>query len=243
MRKLSRPFLLAFLALAFWQAIVMLGLLPPFILPGPIVVATTIWTDRALLASHSLVTLQEVALGFVFGAGLGAGAAILMMWSPVARGGLRPLFNASQAIPVFVLAPILTLWFGYGIAPKIAMTILLVFFPIASGLLDGMLSTPQQSLDLAHIAKAGRWREMIWLRLPHALPQLAASIRIAVTYAPTGAVIGEWIGASRGLGYLMLMANARSRIALMFAALLLIVAMTLLLQTVADRLLKRWIGA
>jgi putative hydroxymethylpyrimidine transport system permease protein len=123
------------------------------------------------------------------------------------------------------------------------MTILLVFFPIASGLLDGMLSTPQQSLDLARIAHASRLRELIWLRLPHALPHLAASIRIAVTYAPTGAVIGEWIGSSRGLGYLMLMANARSRIALMFAALLLIVAMTLILHRLADRLLQRVLSA
>ena len=122
-----------------------------------------------------------------------------MMLSPVARQNLRPLLNASQAIPVFVLAPILTLWFGYGMAPKVVMTVLLVFFPIASGLLDGMLSTPEEFLDLARISRASRLRELVWLRLPHALPQLAASIRIAITYAPTGAVIGEWIGRPKGL--------------------------------------------
>ena len=239
MRKLMIPLAL----IAAWQGGVSAGLLPAFILPGPLDVAATLWSDRALLLTHSLVTLEEVAYGFAIGALLGMGAGILMMISPVVRLNLRPVLNASQAIPVFVLAPILTLWFGYGLAPKVIMTILLVFFPIASGLLDGMLSTPQQSLDMARIAKASRWRELIWLRLPHALPQLAASIRIAITYAPTGAVIGEWIGASKGLGYLMLMANARSRIALMFAALVVIVAITLLLHRLADYLLRRWLSA
>ncbi|WP_320143410.1 ABC transporter permease [uncultured Cohaesibacter sp.] len=239
MRKLMIPLAL----IALWQGGVSAGLLPAFILPGPLDVAATLWSDRALLLTHSLVTLEEVAYGFAIGALLGMGAGILMMISPVVRLNLRPVLNASQAIPVFVLAPILTLWFGYGLAPKVIMTILLVFFPIASGLLDGMLSTPQQSLDMARIARASRWRELIWLRLPHALPQLAASIRIAITYAPTGAVIGEWIGASKGLGYLMLMANARSRIALMFAALVVIVAMTLLLHRLADYLLRRWLSA
>ena len=238
MRKLMIPLAL----IALWQGGVSAGLLPAFILPGPLDVAATLWSDRALLLTHSLVTLEEVAYGFAIGALLGMGAGILMMISPVVRLNLRPVLNASQAIPVFVLAPILTLWFGYGLAPKVIMTILLVFFPIASGLLDGMLSTPQQSLDMARIARASRWRELIWLRLPHALPQLAASIRIAITYAPTGAVIGEWIGASKGLGYLMLMANARSRIALMFAALVVIVAMTLLLHRLADYLLRRWLS-
>lgn len=189
-----------------------------------------------------LVTLGEVMLGMVIGSLFGFGFAIAMMLSPAARLNLRPLLNASQAIPVFVLAPILTLWFGYGIAPKVAMTVLLVFFPIMSGLLDGMLSTPPETLDLAKISKASSWRELLWLRLPHALPQLAASARIAITYAPTGAVIGEWIGASKGLGYLMLMANARSRIELMFAALTLIILMTLVLHQAADRSLKRLIN-
>ena len=237
MRKLVLPVGL----LVVWQLIAVFEILPRFILPGPWSVTKTIWSSQALLFEHFLITFGEVALGFVIGSALGLWFAILMMLSPATRLNLRPLLNASQAIPVFVLAPILTLWFGYGIAPKVAMTILLVFFPIASGLLDGMLATPAQTLDLARIAKASRWRELIWLRLPHAVPQLAASIRIAITYAPTGAVIGEWIGASKGLGYLMLMANARSRTELMFAALVLIVAMTLTLRKGADILLERYL--
>ncbi|TLP46216.1 ABC transporter permease [Cohaesibacter sp. CAU 1516] len=237
MKKLILPFALLLL----WQAIPWLELVPRFILPGPIAVAEAIWSNRALLGEHLLVTLGEVAAGFVIGAALGVAFAVAMMLSPVARLNLRPILNASQAIPVFVLAPILTLWFGYGMEPKVVMTILLVFFPIMSGLLDGMISTPAATLDLAHIARASPVRTLFWLRLPHALPHLAASIRIAITYAPTGAVIGEWIGASKGLGYLMLMANARTRIELMFAALVLIVAMTLSLHKGADWLLKRYL--
>ena len=237
MKKLILPFGLV----VFWQVITWLALFPRFILPGPIAVMDSIWSNRLLLWEHFLVTLGEVAAGFAIGSVLGFAFAIAMMVSPATRLNLRPILNASQAIPVFVLAPILTLWFGYGIEPKIAMTILLVFFPIMSGLLDGMMSTPSATLDLARIARTSRWRELVWLRLPHAVPQLAASIRIAITYAPTGAVIGEWIGSSKGLGYLMLMANARTRIELMFAALVIIVAMTLTLHKAADLLLQRYL--
>ena len=236
-----RTLMLPFSLLLLWQMIAWFGLVPRFILPGPLSVVKAIWANRALLAEHMLVTLGEVAAGFAIGATLGVVFAVAMMLSPATRLNLRPILNASQAIPVFVLAPILTLWFGYGMEPKVVMTILLVFFPIMSGLLDGMLSTPSATLDLAHIARASRMRTLVWLRLPHALPQLAASIRIAITYAPTGAVIGEWIGASKGLGYLMLMANARTRIELMFAALVLIVAMTLILHKGADLILRRYI--
>lgn len=237
MKRLIFPAIL----LLFWQGISWFELVPRFILPGPISVVEAIWTNRALLATNLLVTLEEVALGILIGLVLGVSFAITMMLSPATRLNLRPMLNASQAIPVFVLAPILTLWFGYGMAPKVAITILLVFFPITSGLLDGMLSAPANVLDLARISRASRWRELLWLRLPHALPHFAASLRIAVTYAPTGAVIGEWIGASKGLGYLMLMANARSRTELMFAALVLIVAMTLILHQSASALLHHYL--
>lgn len=120
------------------------------------------------------------------------------------------------------------------------MTVLLVFFPVASGFLDGLSGTPAEVLDLSRIARASCWRELCWLRLPHALPSLGAGLRIAVTYAPSGAVIGEWIGASKGLGYLMLMANARMRIQLIFAALLLIVAMTVIMNVAVSHLLRRY---
>lgn len=224
-----------------WQGLAMTGWLPVFVLPGPLAVAGVLRDQAGLLASHALVTLTEVLAGLVIGLVFGIAAAVAMQLWPGLRRGLMPVLSVSQAVPVFVLAPVLTIWFGYGMGPKVAMTVLLVFFPVTVALGEGMNSVPQPSLDLARIAHASRGRELLWLRLPHALPHLAAGLGIGVTYAPTGAVIGEWIGASKGLGYLMLMANARSRTDLVFAALVIVVAMTLALRGALAALTARWL--
>ncbi|WP_010139478.1 ABC transporter permease [Oceanicola sp. S124] len=222
-----------------WAAVSLSGLVPPYILPAPQAVAVTLFTDAGVLWPNLLVTLSETLAGLALGLVLGLAAAVAMTLSPRLGRLAGPGLVASQALPVFVLAPVLTLWMGYGPGPKVAMTVLLVFFPVASGLRDGLEATPPAVLDLAQISGASPLRTLLWLRLPHALPHLGAALRIAVTYAPTGAVIGEWVGASKGLGYLMLMANARMKIDLMFAALVLIVAMTLLLNLGTDRVLRR----
>ncbi|OCX66096.1 ABC transporter permease [Thioclava sp. SK-1] len=222
-----------------WHAVAASQMLPAFVLPGPPAVVQVLARDHQLLATHAMTTAQEVIAGLALGLGFGAATALAMMLCAPLRWLVQPILTVSQAVPVFVLAPVLTIWFGYGPAPKIAMVVLLVFFPVASGLYDGLRATPQPVLDLARIAKASSWRELWLLRLPHALPYLGASLRVSVTYAPMGAVIGEWVGASKGLGYLMLLANARMKTDLMFAALVVIVAMTLTLVTVTDRLLRR----
>lgn len=223
-----------------WQTCIWIGSLPPYILPSPTSVFSTLIHERNLLWENSLVTFYEVIAGCIIGSILGIGAAVLMAVSSHAARFLKPLLVATQALPVFVLAPVLTIWLGFGPEPKVAMTVLLVFFPIASGLLDGLTSTPDDILDLARISGAGRWRAFFWLRWPYAMPQFGAGLRIAMTYAPTGAVIGEWVGASKGLGYLMLMSNARMRIELMFAALVVIVVLTIFLNAFTDRILKRF---
>lgn len=228
------------LVLALWQGLCSAGLMPAFILPPPLRVLQALVSEWQLIGRHGLVTLRETALGLALGVGLGVALALLMsLAAPLARL-IGPLLAAAQALPVFVLAPVLTLWLGYGVAPKVAMVVLLVVFPVASGLHDGLRATPEATLDLARISHASRLRALVWLRLPHALPQFGAGLRIAVTYAPTGAVIGEWVGASQGLGYLMLMANARLRTDLMFAALVVILAATLLLNRAVGRGLARW---
>ncbi|MBZ4022833.1 ABC transporter permease [Rhodobacter sp. TJ_12] len=233
--------ILAFLLpLALWQALTGLGLVAPFILPAPVDVARVLWTEAAVIVPHAGVTLREVLTGLALGLALGVSLAVAMALSSFLSRLLGPLLSASQALPVFVLAPVLTLWLGYGLGPKVAMVVLLVVFPVASGLYDGLCATPEPVRDLARITRAHPLRALIWLRLPHALPHLGAGLRIAVTYAPTGAVIGEWVGASKGLGYLMLMANARMRTELMFAALIVIVAMTLVLNLATSRALRRF---
>jgi putative hydroxymethylpyrimidine transport system permease protein len=142
----------------------------------------------------------------------------------------------SQALPVFALAPLLTLWLGYGLWPKILMALLIIYFPVTSAFFDGLMNTPKGMLDLSRVMNGTPWRIMLNLRIPAAVPGLASGLRLAAVYAPIGAIIGEWVGASEGLGYLMLLANGRAKIDLMFAALIVLVVMTLILHWSIDRL-------
>jgi len=171
---------------------------------------------------------------------------VAVVVAPV-RALLQPLLIFSQAIPIFALAPILTLWFGYGFGSKIVMTLLIIFFPVASAFFDGLMRTRTDWLELAQIMRAPPSRIMFFLRVPAAMPSLASGLNIAAVYAPIGAVIGEWVGASRGLGYLMLLANGRAKIDLMFAALIVLIVMTMLLRTavhlISSKVLSRYIQA
>ena len=235
--------LVALVLLGVWQALVTLASLPPFILPGPLRVAKALAENANLIAWHAAVTFTEVIAGLLIGALLGAATALHMAISPLARRLLRPALVLTQALPVFALAPILTLWLGYGIGSKILMAVLIIYFPVASSFFDGLMHTPRGWLDLAQTMQA-RPRQVMWrVRVPAALPSLASGLRLAAVYAPIGAMIGEWVGASKGLGYLMLLANGRAKIDLMFAALAVLAVLTLLLHkavvAACDRLLAR----
>ncbi len=239
MRRLAGPFAALALGLAAWQALVLLAGLPPFILPSPGRVALALWSNRALIASHALVTIAEVLAGLVIGSLVGAATAIGLAASPAARAVVRPALVFSQAVPVFALAPVLTLWLGYGIAAKVLMAVLIIFFPVTSAFLDGLLATPPGYLDLARCMGARPAAALLRIRVPAALPSLASGLRLAAVYAPIGAVIGEWVGASRGLGYLMLLANGRAKTDLMFAALVVLAAFTVLLHAATDAAARR----
>ena len=233
----------AAVALALWQGAVWAFELPPFILPGPGRVAEALWQNRALIAHHAGITLVEVIAGLILGAALGVLTALGLALSPVARLVVQPMLVASQALPVFALAPILTLWLGFGMASKILMAVLIIYFPVTSAFFDGLMRTPPGWLDLARTMGATPGRTLWRIRVPAALPGLASGLRLAAVYAPIGAVIGEWVGAAGGLGYLMLLANGRAKIDLMFAALLVLAALTLALHRAVgagcDALLRR----
>ncbi|WP_299841863.1 ABC transporter permease [uncultured Jannaschia sp.] len=239
MRTATRIAGITLLALLAWQALVVLAELPRFILPGPGLVLATLWTSRALIAEHALVTATEVLLGLGIGAALGFVSAILLAASPLARSLLRPMLVFSQAIPVFALAPILTLWLGYGLLSKIAMALLIIYFPVTSAFFDALMRTPPGWLELARVMNARPSRTLWRIRVPAALPGFASGLRLAAVYAPIGAIIGEWVGASRGLGYLMLLANGRAKIDLMFAALIVLAVLTLILHATVDKLCRR----
>jgi putative hydroxymethylpyrimidine transport system permease protein len=233
----------AAILLGLWQALVTLADLPPFILPGPLRVAVALWDNAGLIASNAVITLTEVVVGILLGALLGALTALHLASSPVVRRLVRPALVLTQALPVFALAPILTLWLGYGMGSKILMAVLIIYFPVASAFFDGLMQTPKGWLDLARTMQASQ-RQTLWrIRVPAALPSLASGLRLAAVYAPIGAIIGEWVGSSQGLGYLMLLANGRAKIDLMFAALVVLALMTLALHKLVgigcDRMLAR----
>ena len=225
--------------LALWQGLIWLGDMPSFLLPAPAAVAESLWLNRAELARSAGFTLSEVVLGFTLGSAIGAALAVAMGFSARLTGVLRPILTFSQTIPVFALAPILTLWLGFGMAPKIAMTVLIVFFPVASAFLDGLSRTPQAALDLAQVMGASRGRIMRHLRIPAALPHLATGLKLAAVYAPIGAVIGEWVGGARGLGALMIHANGRMKTDLVFAALLVLSVMTVIFARLVSAAISR----
>ncbi len=243
MKALIRLIIILCGLLALWQFIVIIGHLPPYILPTPIDVIHTCITQMPLLLAQSVPTIIETLLGLAGGVILGFLIAILMAYIQSLRAWLTPILLISQALPTFAIAPLLVIWFGYGMSAKIVTTILMLFFPVTSAFFDGLRRTDSGFLDLAQTMGATRWRILRYIRLPAAMPALVTGMRVATACAPIGAVIGEWVGASRGLGFLMLNANARMQIDVMFAALFMLVLWSLLLYFSVNYCLKfliRW---
>nr|WP_245934889.1 ABC transporter permease [Avibacterium avium] len=222
-----------------WQGAISIFAIPHYLLPEPVAVLNEVSSQWALLFMHAKITLWEILLGLVLGFLFGLLSALLLASSQTLSAFLLPILIASQAIPVFAIAPLLVLWFGYGIASKIAMTILIIYFPVTAACYDGLRNTPKQWVELAQTMGISSGQLLFKVRLPAALPALASGLRIAVSVAPIGAIVGEWVGSSQGLGYLMLQANARIQISLMFAALFILVVIALLLYFVIDKLLHR----
>jgi putative hydroxymethylpyrimidine transport system permease protein len=219
-----------------WQGFVLIFDPPPFMLPGPADVLAALRGRPDLWQVHAPTTLIETVLGLVIGSILGILLALVMSYLPPTRRLLLPVMVVSQAIPVFAIAPLLVLWFGFGLASKIVMATIAIFFPVASAFHDGLLRTDQNLIDLARLHGAGRGQMLRILRIPSALPALVTGLRLAAVYAPIGALIGEWVGASSGLGYAMLHANGRSQTDVVFAALFLLAAMSVLLRAAVDLL-------
>ena len=239
--SLLKPLFIGIILLCLWQLIDVLGNFPHYIFPSPQSVWYQLVSHSELLWQYTLITLIEIGLGLLLGFLFGLSSALLLSFSPKTSSLLLPVLVISQAIPVFAIAPILVLWLGYGMPSKIVMAILIIYFPVTAACYDGLRNTPQAWLDLAKTFKPSPLRLLLKVRLPAALPAFASGFRIAVSVAPIGAVIGEWVGSSEGLGYLMIHANARMQVDLMFAALLILVAISLSLYFSIDWLLRRFI--
>jgi NitT/TauT family transport system permease protein len=204
------PVVLAFLAfLAVWKLAIAIGGLPSFILPSPEEVAAAFvsaWTDGTM-APHAWTTVVEVVLGFVAGAGAGLGVGYVLARSRLVERLLSPYLVAAQAIPILALAPLLALWFGPGLLAKVVICGLIVFFPVAISTMVGIRSVDRGLLELARSLRASPRQVLTTIEIPGALPAILGGLRVGVTLAVVGAIVGEWAGADKGLGVLVNLAR------------------------------------
>ena len=237
-----RPFLIAAGLIALWQGIIVATGVQFFILPSPARVALALLDRFDAITGHALITLSEILLGLLLGVLFGTASALIMGYFRPARQWLMPVLVISQAVPVFALAPILVLWLGYGIGSKVAMAALIIYFPVTASFYDGLRRTDPGHLELARTMGASRWAMLRHIRIPAALPSFASGMRVAAAVAPIGAIVGEWVGSSGGLGYLMLHANGRMQIDVMFAALFVLAVMAVTLYFLVDSVMKRLVN-
>jgi putative hydroxymethylpyrimidine transport system permease protein len=220
---------LILVALGAWEALVQAEVVDPLLLPAPTDVASALWTDRSILGKDLGVTTYEVVLGLLAAIALGALLGFAMhLWPPV-RKALRPLVIGSQAIPVPVIAPLLILVLGFGLAPKVLLVALVCFFPVTINLYDGLRDVDPDARKLLRSLDASRWRRLRLLEAPSALPTTFTGIKIAAAVAVIGAVFAEWAGSDSGLGHTLLIANGSLETARAFAATFLLFALAVAL--------------
>lgn len=233
-----RILIIAIFLIIFWFAIVTVTGVPHYILPGPGRVAIAFYEHSRFLFVHGITTLIEIILGLVIGTIFGAASALFMTAFRYVKKWLLPVLVISQAIPVFALAPLLVLWLGYGMVSKIAMATLIIFFPVTAAFYDGLRRTDSYWIELAGVMNAKPLAVLRHIRIPAAMPSFASGLRVATAVAPIGAVVGEWVGSGKGLGFYMLHANARMQTDAMFAALALIAIIALVLYFSVDKLMN-----
>ncbi len=240
--RFLRPLIVFAGLLAVWQAVVSLTGVAPFILPAPLDVLTTAIARADVLAGHAWITILEILFGLLFGTAFGAASALTMAYFRPARAWILPVLVVSQAIPVFALAPVLVLWLGYGMAPKVVMATLIIYFPVTAAFYDGLRRTEPGWLDLAQTLGASKWAMLRQIRLPAAMPAFASGLRVAAAVAPIGAVVGEWVGSSAGLGHYMLLMNGRVQTDAMFAALFVLAIAAVIIYFAIDAILRHAIS-
>jgi putative hydroxymethylpyrimidine transport system permease protein len=249
MKRWLLPALLVATLLVAWQVAATSGAisgalhLEDFLVPSPSEIATSLWENRSLLADNAWVTLKEVVLGFCCALVAGLSFAVALHLSETLRRAAYPLLVASQTIPIIVIAPILVVWFGYGIGPKLGIVALICFFPITVNALDGLRSVDPDAIKMMRTLDASRRQIFLRVEAPTALPYAFSGAKIAVAVAVIGAVFGEWAGSSSGLGHLMLQDNAQLETARLFAAVVVLSAMAIALfglLALAERRIVTW---
>lgn len=216
-----------------WETAVRLTDVRPQVLPAPSLIAVSAWENRMTIAEHSQATLGVTAVGFGVSLVCAWAIAIAIDFSPLIRRGLIPLLVASQTIPIIAIAPLMIIWFGFGLLPKVLVVSLVTFFPIVIGLVEGFTRADREASALLRSMGAGRVREFLLVRLPSALPSAFTALRIGITYAVIGAIFAEYVGAKHGLGiYMNVQKNAfRTDLVLAAVAVTAVISITLYLST------------
>lgn len=207
------------LVLVVWELAVRLLHVPNYLLPTPTAILAELISRFTLLVQQGWVTTQEILLGYLLSVVIGIGLAMAIFASPLVRRSVYPLLVSSQSIPKSAVAPLFVVWFGFGIASKLLMTFLIAFFPIVINTVIGLGSIEQEKVWLAQSMGLNPWQTFFKIRLPQATPSIFGGLKIAITLAVIGAIVGEFVGASAGLGYLLLVANGALDTNLLFAGL------------------------
>ena len=235
MKRWFPPILIVVVLLGLWQLAASLDVIAnalniePFLVPSPSEIAQSLWADRSLLLDNGWVTLQEVLAGFALSVVAGVAFAVVLHLSPMLRRAFYPLLIASQTVPIVVIAPILVVWLGFGIGPKLVIIALICFFPITVNTLDGLRSVDPDLLKMMRTLDASRLQTFRRIEGPSALPYFFSGAKIAVAVAVIGAVFGEWAGSSSGLGHLIQQASAQLQTARTFAAVVVLSALAIVL--------------
>ena len=234
MRKIVVPLVTSAVFLAVWELVIDLGIVPNFLLPSPLQVVSALVNDAALLASHAGITLVEAALGLVIGIVVGFVVAVAMDRFEMVYLALNPIITISQTIPTVAIAPILVLWSGYDITPKIILIVLTTFFPVAISLVSGFRAVDPDMVDLLRTMGASELQIFAQVKMPSAMEPFFSGLRISATYAIVGAVISEWLGGFSGLGVYMTRVRKSFSYDRMFAVIILISALSLALMRLVD---------
>jgi NitT/TauT family transport system permease protein len=212
-----------------WEVACYAFAIPRYILPAPSAIFAELWKQHWTLFVNSVPTLEVILLGFGMAILIGLPLAVMIVWSTPLKLALYPILISSQTVPKVAVAPLLVLWLGYGLVPKILVTFLICFFPITIDAVVGLRSVPPETILLARSMGAGGWKTFMVIKLPHALPNIFGGLKVAITLAVVGSIVAEFVGADRGLGYLLMTATGNLDTTFLFADLVVLVALGVIL--------------
>ena len=243
LRHIVPALLLSAAVVVLWEIVIRLFRVPTFVLPAPSAIVTSLISDWRALAVAAQATALEVLFGFVLSAVVGVLVALVIVRFERFGRALYPLIVLFQNVPKVALAPIFILWFGYGLAPKILLIVVIAFFPVAIDMLAGLQSVEPSFVSLMRSVGASKSKIMLRVRIPHSLPHLMAGLKVAITFSVIGAIVGEFAGANQGLGYVIQFASTQLDTPLIFAALTVVSVLGLAFYYVvefAERVLVPW---